>query len=438
MQTFNLSLEIPLKYSVEICIAGAGPGGIAAAVTAARRGRNVILLDAHTMAGGMSTAALVPVFMTLSDGVHFLPDGFGREIVYGLNPDGGSRIPTEKLKRLYEKLLTDAGVNVLYYSRLVAVQKEDGRICRAVFAGPGGLFAVSADCFIDGTGDGTLAVFAGASYESGDPATGDVMPSTLCSLWAGIDDDAYRKGGAFSHNDGNMTALLEQAFRSGELSVEDYHHTGVFRTTERSATGNITHVFNIDPADERSLTDGLIRNRRLLAEYERFYRKHIAGFESAEIVSSGSLLGVRESRRIKGEYTLCRADYDARRSFEDEIGRYNFPADIHPSRPGRKELEEHKKLFSGTRYGKGESYGIPYRILLPEGQRNLLLCGRCVSCDRHVFASIRVIPACYITGQAAGMAAALSVEHGCSPGAVDRSELRAELRKTGAYFTGTP
>ena len=170
------------------------------------------------------------------------------------------------------------------------------------------------------------------------------MPSTLCSLWAGIDDEAFRKGGAFSHNDEKMPALLEAAFRSGELSEEDYHHTGIFPTNECAETGNITHVFDIDSADERSLTGGLIRNRRLLREYENFYRRRIDGFSRAEIVSSGSLLGIRESRRIKCEYMLTRADYEARRSFEDEIGRYSCPADIHPSHQGREEIEAHREL----------------------------------------------------------------------------------------------
>lgn len=434
METVNLNLEIPLKYSAEICVVGAGPAGIAAAVTAARRGRKVILLDAHTMAGGMSTAAMVPCFMPFTDGVNFLAGGFGKEIIRGLNPEGGARIRTEELKRLYEKLLTEAGVEVLYYCRLAAVQKEENRLRRAVFAGPGGLFAVAASCFIDGTGDGTLAFFAGAEYEIGDPVTGDVMPSTLCSLWAGIDDEAFRKGGAFSHNDEKMPALLEAAFRSGELSEEDYHHTGIFPTNECAETGNITHVFDIDSADERSLTDGLIRNRRLLREYENFYRRRIDGFSRAEIVSSGSLLGIRESRRIKCEYMLTRADYEARRSFEDEIGRYSCPADIHPSHQGRGEIEAHKKLYSGSAYKKGESYGIPYRSLLPLGQREMLVCGRCIGADRHMFSSVRMIPACYITGQAAGEAAALAVEHGISPCDIDRAELRAELKKAGAYF----
>lgn len=442
MKTIRLERDIPVRYRGKLCIIGAGPGGIAAAVTAARRGTSTLLFDAHTMPGGMSTAGLVPIFMPWSDGIHFLPGGFGREVIDALhsesekhNYDCGSAINAEHLKRIYERLLSEAGVEFRYYCRLAAVVAEHGTLRQAVFAGPGGLFAVEADIFIDGTGDGTLAAMAGAPFVCGDPATGETMPSTLCSLWAGFDWAAYRAGGAFSHNDNAMLGKLEEAFRSGELDVEDYHHTGISRISAVAAAGNLSHVFDLDPSDEGSLTRGLVESRRLLERYEAFYRKHIAGFQNAEIVGSGSLLGVREFRRILGDYVLNREDYLARRDFPDEIGRYNFPADIHPARPGRAELEAHKRLFSSSgNCKKGESYGIPYRILLPQRVENLLICGRCVSCDRAVGASIRVIPGCFITGQAAGMAGAIAVEGGITPRQVDPETLRSELRKIGGYF----
>lgn len=440
MEMISVSRNVPVKYTADICIVGAGPAGIAAAVTAARRGGRVLLLDGVAMPGGMSTAALVPVFMSCSDGVNFLPAGFGREVIDRLqalaarrNFDSGLAINAEHLKRVYEDLLTESGVELLYYSRMIDVVTESGRIEAILCHAPGGIFAVKAPLFVDATGDGALAVLAEAPFEFGGE-NGEVMPSTLCSLWAGIDFAAYRTGGAFSHNDDNMLGKLEEAFRTGELSVPDYHHTGIFQVSRVAAVGNITHVFDVDSTDERSLTHGVIGNRRLLAEYEEFYRRRIAGFEQAEIAASGSVLGIRESRRILGDYVLNSDDYAARRDFPDEIGRYNFPADIHPARPGREEVVAHKKLFRSFRCGKGESYGIPYRILLPRGVENLLTCGRCVSCDRNVMASIRVIPGCYITGQGAGMAAALAAHAGISPREVDPVALRNELRNIGAFF----
>lgn len=440
MEQLTIHRNIPVKYTADLCIAGAGPAGIAAAVTAARRGVRVLLIDHLAMPGGMSTAALVPVFMPCSDGVNFLAAGFGSEVIDRLrqlsarrNFDSGLAINAEHLKRVYDDLLAESGVKPLYYTRLIDAVVESGRIEALLCNGPSGNFAIKAPIFIDATGDGTLSVIAGAPFEFGGE-NGEVMPSTLCSLWAGIDFAAYRAGGAFSHNDDKMLAKLEEAFQRGELSVPDFHHTGVFRVSNVAAVGNITHVFDVDATDERSLTRGVIENRRLLAEYEEFYRRQVAGFAEAEIVGSGSVLGIRESRRILGDYVLNRDDYEARRDFPDEIGRYNFPADIHPPRPGKEEVIAHKKLFRSFCCGKGESYGIPYRILLPRGVENLLTCGRCVSCDRHVMASLRVIPGCYITGQGAGMAAALAAAAGTVPRKIDTAALRKELRGIGAFF----
>ena len=440
MKEITVTRRLPVKYTVDLCVVGAGPAGIAAAVTAAGRGAKVLLIDGTAVPGGMSTAGLVPIFMPCSDGIHFLPDGFGRKVLDRLQSaaavrgfKSGLTINAEHLKRIYEDLLTEAGVDILYYTRMCDAVVESGRVEALLCSAPGGNFAVKAPVYIDATGDGYLAALAGAPFEFGGE-NGDVMPSTLCSLWAGVDYAAYRAGGAFSHNDDNMLAKLEEAFRDGTLSVEDYHHTGFSRISDVAAVGNISHVFGIDPTDEQSLTRGMIENRRLLGEYEEFYRRRIAGFENAEIAASGSLLGVRESRRILGDYVLNRADYDAKRDFPDEIGRYNFPADIHPSHPGREELVAHKKLFRSSGYKTGDSYGIPYRILLPRGVENLLTCGRCVSCDRYVMASIRVIPGCFITGQAAGMAAGMAAGGGKTPREVDPVELRKELRKAGAFF----
>lgn len=433
MDTIHFSQEIPIRHRAGICVVGAGPAGCAAATVAAEQGADVLLIESGAMCGGMSTTGRVPVFMPWSDGIRILCEGYGRRILQALKEEGkrhdfetGCSIHAEHLKRIYEQFLEESGARLLYYSRLAAVRQEEGRVRQAVFAAPGGMFAVEAEVFVDATGDGSLAAWAGAPFERGDEH-GHVMPSTLCSVWTGFDWDAYRRGGIFSHNDERMPALLEEAFHSGLLPEEDYHHTGVFRIARSCAVGNFSHVFDVDSTDERSLTEGIRRNRKLLARYETFYRTRIPGFSKAEIIDSGSVLGVRESRRILGDYVLTKADYDARRSFDDEIGRYNFPADLHPDRPGKAEILAHKRLFRSSACGKGESYGIPYRILLPRKLDNVLTCGRCVSTDRHVHASLRVIPGAYITGQAAGMAAALSLRRSCPPRALPGTDVRSAL-----------
>ncbi len=440
MQTVHFESDIPVRYTTELTVVGAGPGGIAAAVSAARQGIRTLILDAHTMPGGMSTAARVPVFMPYSDGIRILCGGFGEEVIRRLRESSGAlgfdspdAIDAEHLKRVYEDMLTESGVHILYETRLAKVQMDGKRIDSILAAAPDGLFALKSRIFIDGTGDGTLAAWAGAPFEYGSPA-GEVMPSTLCSLWAGFDWQSYQNGPLHNHGENAMLDLLEQAFDSGELSQRDFHNTGIFRVSQYTAAANISHEFNVNPASVESKTQALIAGRKRLREYERFYRRHIPGFANARIIDSGSLLGCREGRRILGDYKLTRADFDARRDFPDEIGRCNFPADIHPPRPGRAEIEAHKKQFRESSMKRGESYGIPYRILLPRGVDNLLTCGRCVSCDREVFASIRVIPGCYITGQAAGIAASLAMKTGNGdPRGIHVSALHSILRELGVY-----
>jgi len=144
---------------------------------------------------------------------------------------------------------------------------------------------------------------------------------------------------------------------------------------------------------------------------------------------------VRETRRVVGEYVLSADDFLARRSFPDEIGRYNYPIDIHLSSGSREEYRRfEKEFFQEYRLGRGESYGIPYRSLVPKNVANLLVAGRCFSTDRKMQGSTRVMPCCFITGQAAGTAAALCAEQGVAPKTLDAEALRARLREAGAHI----
>jgi hypothetical protein len=153
-----------------------------------------------------------------------------------------------------------------------------------------------------------------------------------------------------------------------------------------------------------------------------------------ELVATGSLLGIRESRRILGDYVLGLEDFRKRAVFDDEIGRYAYPVDIHASKPEEKCYVKFVEEFRELRYKEGESYGIPYRSLLPKGLANVLVSGRCLSADRYMQGSIRVMPGCFITGQAAGMAAALAVERKADPRGIVIAELQGRLKKIGAFL----
>ena len=436
MTSVSFSRDIPLRHTVDIFVAGGGPAGTAAAVTAARQGRDVFMAEGQSAFGGMGTLGLVPAFMRFTDGINFLAGGFGEELYDRLKemhaiaddrPDDSVSIHAENLKSVYDQMVKDSGAGFALHTQLIEVELKDGRIRHAVCAGKSGLFAVQADVFIDATGDGDLCAWGGAPYEKGDEQ-GRMMPGTLCSLWAGVDWQAAFESRHLQEE------TLERAYRDGVFEVLDRHLPGMWKVGETMGGGNIGHTFGVDSTDERSLTEALLRGRELIRQYERYYKEYLPGYQNMTLAATGALLGVRESRRILGDYVLNLDDFHKRAVFEDEIGRYNYPVDLHAATPDAKDYDNFAREFKSLRYGKGESYGIPYRSLLPRGLENTLVAGRCVSTDRAMQGSLRVMPGCYITGQAAGMAAALAVEGKTGVRGVAVRELQRRLKNAGGYL----
>jgi hypothetical protein len=359
-----------------------------------------------------------------------LAAGVGEEVLNKMHEYGGKiegwnlSIKAEALKRVYDDLLLDAGVDFALHTQMVALDAADGKVNYVVFAAKSGMFAVKAKIYIDGTGDGDLAAWAGAKYEKGD-ADGRMMAGTLCSLWANIDWDRVQKPD---------TRRIEDAFKDKVFTYEDRHLPGMWRVGNTLGGGNIGHTFGVDSTDEVSLTKALIWGRKSLVEYEKYYKEYLDGYENMELVATGSLLGIRESRRIIGDYVMVLDDFLNRADFDDEIGRYAYPVDIHASDSSKESFSKFEKEHKSYRYKKGENYGIPYRILTPAGLDNVLVSGRCVSCDRYIQSSIRVMPGCYITGQAAGMAAAIAAEQNTHIRGFDVRELQRRLKKMGAFL----
>ena len=432
--TITYGRRLDIRHQVDILVVGGGPAGIATALAASRQGAVVRLIEAHSCLGGMGTAGMVPAFMQFTDGENFLAGGIGQEILAALQeadgsvPPDGMGIRAEVLKRVYDKLLTDAGIPFTFHAQLVDVTVDKGQVHEAICAGKSGLFAIRAKVFVDCTGDGDLAALAGAPYEKGD-TNGNMMPGTLCSLWAGIN---WKK--VYESTLGAGNSRIEEAFKDGVFTLEDRHLPGMWRVGDVLGGGNIGHTFDLDGTDEESLTRAYLWGRKSLQEYERYYKSYLKGFEDMELVATGSLLGVRETRRIVGDYVLNIEDFKCLAVFDDEIGRYSYPVDIHIAKPDRESYDKFCKEYSTLRLGKGESYGIPYRILTPQGLKNVLVAGRCVSTDRNVQSSIRVMPGCYITGQAAGVAAAMVVQAETDTRGIDIRALQAKLKAMGAYL----
>lgn len=421
-------------------VAGGGPAGIAAAVTAAGMGAKVFLAENLSAFGGMGTSGGLPFFCRPTDGINFLSAGFGEEVynrlweengagadmVRGEHPEqvGGFIYDPEVLKRVYDRLAADAGVDFLFNTSLIDVMTEGGTLTHAVCSAKSGLFAVSAKVFIDATGDGDLCAMAGAEYEKGDE-NGLMQAGTLCSLWSGIDWSRMK-----IWSDG---ARLPEAVEANLFSVPDISLPGILHTVSDSGWGNVGHVFGVDGTDEQSITQAMLDARRRISEYETYYRRFVPGAENAVMLWTSSYLGLRESRRIVGDYVLCVEDFKRQAVFPDEIGRYAYPVDLHAPHPMRKRADN--DLFQTLRYrNPGESYGIPYRCLIPRGLDNVLVAGRCVSTDRYMQGSLRVQPGCHITGQAAGCAAALAASGSGKVRELPVAVLQRKLTELGAFL----
>ncbi len=437
--TLRFNREVPIRHEVDVFVAGGGPAGVAAAVAAARRGASVFLAEMEGALGGMGTLGLVPVFMTFSDGKRDVAAGIAREIRTRLRAVQTSDVPgngilPEALKVVYDDLAAEAGVTLRFFTRFLDVEAEAGRVRAAFLAAKSGLFAVRASVFVDATGDGDLAVRAGAPFAKGD-SEGNLMPGTLCSHWTGIDWERYHRWAA-EQKGRAQEAGLRRAIADGVFTYPDLHLPGIVPLGRNRGGGNIGHLYGIDHTDEASVTRAMIFGRKQVREYERYYKEYLQGFEGMELVQTGALPGIRETRRVLGDYVLDIEDFRRRASFPDEIGRYCYPVDIHPSKPDPEAYARFEKEFlTELRYGPGESYGIPFRTLTPRGLENVLTAGRCVSTDRAVLGSLRVMPGCFITGQAAGTAAAMAArEHGGRVRNVNVSALRDRLREDGAYL----
>ncbi len=444
MSEVRYSRSVPIRHEVDVFVAGGGPTGVAAAVSAARSGLKVFLAESQGAFGGIGTLGCIPMFLGSSDGVRTVSRGIFTEVVgrlvaadataqKDLNLDNFNQVwfAPETLKRVLDDMVQEAGVVFSFFTTLLDVKKRGRTVRTAILSAKSGLFGVNARVMVDATGDGDLCVRAGAPFEKGN-AHGALIPGTLASLWAGIDWDTVFRAEKFQNKD----VQLRKAIADGVFTQHDLHHVGIFRTAARLGAGNIGHLYGIDGTDERNVTKHMVHGRKMALEYQRFYREYMQGYENLELTHTATIPGIRETRRIMGDYVLQVADYQNRASFPDEIGRFHYPVDIHPHTTDAKAYEEHLEQYNKTfRFKPGESYGIPYRCLLPKNLDNVYVAGRCVSTDQCVQSSLRTMPGCFMTGMAAGVAAGLAVKSARGKTrSVKPEELRAELRNRGQYL----
>ena len=452
--TYQLTRTIASDPEYDLVVAGGGPAGTSAAVCAARLGLKVLLVEATGCLGGMGTSGLVASFGPVSDGERMLVGGFMKELLATmweqkafapqvtrdyLDQQLNRWVPfnPEHLKRILDDFTAQAGVEVRFFSRVVEADLGDGRINGVVVSNVEGLRHVPAKAFVDATGDAALASLAGAECKVVLHDTETVAPSTLCSLLAGMNwsDPAYEGAGMDAVKGRVRSEYVPKAIEDGFFTQEDRFFPGMNRVGSHGATLNAGHVFNLNPLSVRSLSDGMVFGRKLALEYTQFYRKYVPGCEQLELLTTAPVMGVRDSRRIVGEFELGIDDFLARRQFPDQVAVYNRPTDVHPSDTSRKEYERFLKDFHGKdNLGRGECVGIPYSILVPRGSQNLWVAGRCHSSETKVHGSIRAQSAAYMMGQAVGTAAAQSIATGQPADDLDTRALVETLRQAGAYL----
>jgi hypothetical protein len=457
--TYTFTRRIPAGDNYDLVVAGGGPAGTAAAVCGARLGLKTLLVEATGCLGGMGTSGLVASFGPVSDGERMLVGGFMKELLetmwaqkaFGphvvpefLNAQLNRWVPfkPEHLKRILDDFAVSAGVELRFFTRVIEADTSGRRVNGVVLSNVEGLRYVRARSFVDATGDAALAALAGAECKVVLRDTETVAPSTLCSLLGGMhwDHPAYGSDwrGIDEVKNHTKTELLAQAIADGHFTQEDRFMPGMNKIGERTATLNAGHVFNLNPLSNRSLSDGMVFGRKLAVEYLEFYRKYVPGCEDLELLTTAPVMGVRDSRRIVGEFELGIEDFRNRRQFADQIAVYNRPTDVHPTDTSKAEYERFLKDFHGKdNLGRGGSVGIPYSILVPRGSDNLWVAGRCHSSDTKVHGSIRAQSAAYMMGQAAGTAAAQSIATGQPACDLDTQVLVERLREAGAYLPQT-
>ncbi|MDR0399982.1 MAG: FAD-dependent oxidoreductase [Treponema sp.] len=442
----SFSAEIPLEEPYDVVVAGGGPAGCAAALAAARQGARTLLLESSSALGGMGTSGLVPAWCPYSDKEKIVYRGIALEIfervrsgMPHLKKTDVDWVPidAELLKRTLDELLTKAGVEVIFNALVAGLGQETGRegkkrISYAVAAHKGGLRAWPGNVFIDCTGDADLAGLAGMARLYGDEKTGKVQASTHCFVLTNVDEHYYRCM-PVQHSSNPGAAVYALAASEGYPHIVDAHFC--HGLVGPGAVGfNAGHLWDLNPAEPRNISRALMRGREMAHEFQEGLKKELPEvFGAAWLAQTAPAMGLRETWRVVGDYTLTVEDYLERRSFPDEIGRNCYFLDVHTTRRENGRFDPVEGEEPARPYGPGESHGLPRGILQVREGENLLAAGRNVSADHRVLGSVRVMPVCFVMGEAAGVMAAL-----CGKGRdvreVDTALLRDTLRKNGAYF----
>ncbi len=435
---FQIECNIEDQYDVVVC--GGGPAGFSAALFAARNGAKVALIEQMGFLGGTATVNGVNVFPHgYHDGERFVIGGMFKEIYQELLRHdaiiphwqrGWEPFNMETYKLILDKLLKEAGVDVYLESTLVSVTMNENTISNILLNTLKGCIALEAKQFIDATGDGHLSMLAGVPYDIGRENDGAVQPYTLMFFVGGVDFDAikeYNRDKSWLTEDGR-TFVNGNGFRS---FIEQANADGLDYIPKKTIGSmynipwlpgivgvNFGRIFADTTLDPRRLFEDSHIGRLQVQQGVEILQKYIPGFKNCYLIESSPKVGRRESRRIKGLYTMTEDDIRKQQQFDDVIAQACYQIDIHGPTDAS---------FQLVKIPKGMHYDIPYRSLVPCNCDNLLVAGRCVSASHEALAAIRVQPICMAMGQAAGTAAAMCAAENKHPADLNVKMLQQKL-----------
>ena len=414
---------LPVYGEFDVVVIGGGPAGLAASTSAARLGAKVLLVERYGFLGGMGTAGGVTNFA----GLYGRKNGRMQQVVHGVVDElleriaalGGLNEPQDgmqgrirvqsydisSLKCAADQLLVASGVQILFHAWAAAVAMQVARIQALIVETKSGRMAIRAHKFIDCSGDADVAHFAGVPYEVGDGMGSGLYPTTMFRV--GHVDSAQALAAVGEFKAINTLMAQVQIDKPGRYQ---FPREGAILRPQKNPTewrANVTQISNasgvaMDATDARQLSDGELVGRRQITDYFSFLRHEVPGFADASIVDIAAQIGVRETRRIQGQYVLTGEDILASSRFDDAIGVNAWPMELHTA--GRIDWQFPRNWDSTD----GRVYNdLPWRMLVPAKVDNLLVAGRCASMTHEGQSAARVSGACFVMGQAAGTAAAM-------------------------------